>query len=562
MHSSIKLIAVSTFICIMAGCKTQGEIQGDSLSTPGATPSPQPAVYGVNLEEHGQGDAFLPKPLPNRYYGQLVFRPSITKSIVQGTDAKGLLDHLKDLFRQEVTEFGISSVPTIDGVRLPQVVLFSYQYDSNANTWTSDLREEYVSPLVLLSGSTPLEYEFSFVAAKQGQSKIAKAVSNVVNTMGAISPGSWSVSQLSKPVIDQVTSSADSIISNMLTKTVNANVHNQFQPAFNGRRSKSYKMIGKGNETLAVVEVSVRLVNQLDGTIQENLTSDFQQSIPTVDPVVDARSTLKIDGKPGSQSIGQYLRSDDNGLITNLRNSENNSEEFRDQCRRIINRISDTARYSIIDVMRIMQRVLKETRFEASVELYDSNCLTNDELDLLMKMGIPLVRPTLEADFDEDVFNMFGNYSRDPINFADKRVVLEEEFADTVSLTLDEQSKSLVPVYRNSAIQDRVPISLSKEVWLNYVAQFEVAKFCCYRRPIIGEDYQRNGAIIFLRTRNSATVYQMELYWQTSPLINNIYVEVAKDEKLSKSDRSRIYTPYDANDNFKNPLDSTTVGMN
>lgn len=474
-------------------------------------------------------ERFAPKPIPSYYYGQFFIETKLHPNAIQSPKTLKFQNYLFKLFGSEQKQFGVSLTPTINGIKLPDVVLFSYAYNSNRNHWQSDYRPEYISPLVKLDSSTLFSYTLKHHTSDHVQSSLVQKVNTIINDYTAIVPGTWTISAASRPIIEEVSETADKLIGSFLTQSQQADLSNGLQPAFNGRKRQTVLITDNDGNPLADIRISIRLTNSLTNPQLEEVSSDLRAAIPTMNPYIDPLNAIKVNGKE-NRTIRQDLNGEIHQLIT-----RNDPNAFRGACQEMLNNTLQNqyglTRFDALSAIRYL--LVNSTKFSKSKTLYQSGCLSDDDFALLQQMQIPIKLNEEFLPFDPELYPDIGKLMQAPQETS-KVNHIKRFFSDDISISTDSQSRHLIHGYYPG-------YAYSKEDIITLFSGMQTARFCCIRRPVVDGESLKNGQQMFFRRAKERTLYSMEFYrGKRKPFINHIILKTVGDNDISENERNTL----------------------
>ncbi|MCH9739406.1 MAG: hypothetical protein K0U38_01000 [Epsilonproteobacteria bacterium] len=522
---SLKGLLIPLFLLFFVGCfgsKPKPTPPKDNSAT-----NNQSKIGGINTHLL-KNEQFKPQPIPSYYYGQLVVETTLYENAIKGPNALKFQNYLIKLFGSEQKQFGISLTPTINGIKLPDVILFSYAYNSQKSHWQSDYVAEYVSPFIKLDSNTILAYELKHNASNYVNSSLVQKVNTIIDEYSAIAPGAWAISEASKPIVQSASKFADTMIEAFLTQSVSADVSSQLQPAFNGRKAQTIKVTDNENNPLADIRISVRLANSLLNSQTEAISSDFIQSVPKMIPFIDPLNTIKVNGKE-NRTIRQDLTTDINRLA-NIKSPN----EFSGECHYILNnKLQSTYGLTRFDALNAMRYLLRTTKFSKSKALYNSGCLSDEDFELLRLMGVPIKLNDEFLEFDPELYPNIGKLMQSP-NDKSRVKNIKRFFSDDVFISTDKESTSLINGYLPGYAYSRDDI-------INLFSEMNAARFCCIKRPEVNGQSLKNGQQMFFRRAKDKTLYSLEFYrGKRKPFINHIILKVLDYDEISQNRKTAL----------------------
>ena len=512
----IKVIGLSFLLLVFSAC---------------VDPKPKPPVkpvvpleeivskpVGIGISKLNKVQRFKEHPLGYYYYGQLLIEPELSMNAVKGVESKELLEHVAELFHDHRQNFGLSVTPIIDGITLPDMILFTYSYDSSTQRWTTTLNENPRTGMVLLTPSTELKFKFKYISIDD------RDFSKITDITSLFNGGSWILSKASKPMIDMIGGRIGDILSNSVTTTVT----NTFVPVSDGIKSVSYRVQTKDSKLLATVKFSVLLSSSVvsGNSIDENINK-----IPKADKFMNPLNAIRTD-----ITSNFTLYDDLNRVVPLNRFSQiSNSSDFRDMCRTVLNQL-ETYGLNQFDRLNAFSQILETTDFTRNPQLYTSGCLLNYEFERLKEMGIPLnaiEQPTYNnVVIDSKVLDMIVGYMKSPLANRGHINQLLSIFTPNI-ISLLAQNTDLNGF--DDLIADEYPTATTA---LNILKRFEkvgVARACCYRFP---SNY--HSSFLF-RALTGETIYRLTLSRQViNGRINSIKIEPWAEERISPYNLKRL----------------------
>lgn len=484
---------------------------------------------------------FSPTPLPNYYYGQLFVKTSLYRAAISGADARKLSTYILELFGSEKKQFGITVSPILNGVKFPEIVVFSYKYDSDKNLWESEVTPEYSSPAFLVSDFERVEYEFSYIASDSAKMNLTELVSGLISNNADLVPGAWVVSKSSAKSIELATASIDKIVSNLLSKSEKSKVSGQMEPAIKGDREIVYRIGGDGDGKLADISFSTRLFTSLvTGSLVSKVSepTDFNAAIPKIDPINNPLNRVKVKSdNRGEMTLGEALKG--TGVLRELV-ATNSPDEFSGQCRDVINNLQGQYGLTIFDSLNSMRYILLSTKFSRDSSLFHSGCLSDDEHRLLEAMGIPIryTPPAPTVKLDAETLKKIAGYLKSPI----ANVGFETDILNVFSET-GVRVSSVTGKFKS------LPRELSafhRQDLLRQLGQLRVATSCCWGAGVLdgdGAPIHGTGLILF-RSLDYQDIYALELYPPVSGgAVDYIRLRRLDDNELSVKTRELLLSP-------------------
>ncbi|MGR1221168.1 hypothetical protein ACUYGA_30230 [Metapseudomonas otitidis] len=523
------LYFVSGLLIVMAitSCK-HGEIKPGELNEQ----ITETGLLGFGIKElTGERKIFSPTPLSNYYYGQLFVKANLYKAAISGADARKLSTYILALFGSEKKQFGITVAPILNGVKFPQIVVFSYKYDSDDNSWKSEITPEYSSPVFLVSDFERIKYEFAYVASDSVDLNITELVSGLISNNADLAPGAWVVSKASAKSIGLATATVDKIVSSVLSKSEESKISGQLEPSIKGDREIVYRVGGNGDSRLADISISTRLFTSLvTGSLISKVSepTDFNAATPKLDPINNPLNRIKVKNDSGGEmTLGDALKR--TGLLRNLV-AANNPNEFSSQCRDVIDSLQGHYGLTVFDSLNSMRHILLSTKFSRDSSLFNSGCLYDHELSLLEAMGIPIryTPPASTVKLDSDTLKKIAGYLKSPIANVGFETDILNIFSET-GVRVSSVTGKFKSLPREFSAYHRQDL-------LRQLGQLRVATSCCWGAGILdGEGAPIHGAgQILFRSLDYQDIYTLELY----PPIGGGAVDYVRLRRLEENELS------------------------
>ncbi|BAP14511.1 hypothetical protein AS19_16600 [Alcanivorax sp. NBRC 101098] len=537
MFNIKKILVVFCFLAIAGCASSPSTVEKEEAAVTSAKIETEILGIGV-VELVSERKTFDPIPIPNYYYGQLLIDTTLYKSAVEGPEAQKLMNYVVSLFGEERKQFGISVVPTLNGVKLPEFVVFSYIYDSEGQSWKSDLTKKYRSPAIPISDFSKIGFKFKYVSSNDKDVRIISTVSDIVSSYGGISPGSWAISTISSPKVKEAAQAVDDIISKMLSNSIESNVNNALEPVSDGSKDVVYRVSTVKDDKLADIKFSTRLFTSLvSGRVLKNTSvpSNYRDAIPTVDPFSNPLNRIRVYGG-SEETLSDELRK--NGMLRDLTNA-NSPEAFRQSCRDIIDKLSSSYGLNVFDSLNSMRNALTLTKFVKDKTLYNSGCLTKGEFNLLNKMGVPL---NFEGDLavtplDNGTLKKLAGFFKSPVANVGFEGTILNLFEENVRITSGSDNLNAFP--EEVAIIDRQ----------NLVQRFKLlnaATVCCWGGSVLNGEGEpiNNSRPLYFRTLISKVLYAMELYqpMKDKP-VDFVRIRVLNEGDISQKARELLMSP-------------------
>jgi hypothetical protein len=353
-----------------------------------------PKRKGIVLVD-GSRRSYDPTPTPSKYYGQLYVGAKIYPYYDTAEGQSTLARYVATTFGNKVVQFGISVTPILGGTKFPAVVLFSYRFDSETQAWKISAREKYVSPTMLIDAGTKIEFEINYLYSTNTSVTLTKSATDVVSGFAILNPGAWILSSLSTPQVKEAVGKVDGSLSKLMALSTDYSVASYFQPAGDGSREATYDIIPvDSTNPLANVTLSTVLSPSLIG----KPVVDPRNTPPSADSAVNPLISIKKDGSLQA-SLWQVLKGDASYVY--LKNSasqkgdlsEAQLTEFEESCSNVRTKLQEDYGLNYYDSINSMAYILRATQYTKNPVLFESNCLSANDKQVLSEMGIPLLGP-------------------------------------------------------------------------------------------------------------------------------------------------------------------------
>ena len=509
----VKIIGLSFLLLVFSACvdpKPKPPVKPVNISVDNSEVVSKPV--GIGISKLRKIQRFKKHPLGYYYYGQLLIEPKLSMNAVKGSESKELLAHVAELFHDHRKNFGLSVTPIINGITLPDIILFTYTYDSRTQSWTTTLNENPRTGMVLLTPSTELKFKFKYISIDD------RDFSKITDITSLFNGGSWILSKASKPMIDMISGRIGDILSNSVTTTVT----NSFVPVSDGIKSVSYQVQTKDAKVLATVKFSVLLSSSV--VSGNGVGSNSINTIPKADKFMNPLNAIKTD------ITSNFTLYDDLNRVLPLNhfNQIENPRNFREMCRTVLNQL-ETYGLNQFDRLNAFSQILDGTDFARKPQLYTSGCLLNYEFQRLKEMGIPLNSievPTYnKVVINAKVLDMFAGYMKSPIGNRGHKSQLLSILTPNV-LSLSAQNTDLNG-FEDISFEEYPTATTAKNI-LERFEKVGVARACCYRFP-----NAYHSSFLF-RALTGETIYRLTLSRQKKNApVNSIRIEPWADNKIS-----------------------------
>jgi len=503
----VKVVILGLGLLVFSACTPQPKPPIKPVDNPEVISKP----VGIGISKLRNIQKFKEHPLGYYYYGQLLIEPELSMNAVKGPESKELLAHVAELFHDHRKNFGLSVTPIVDGITLPDIILFTYSYDSSRQSWTTTLNENPRTGMVLLTPSTELKFKFKYISIDD------RDFSKITDITSLFNGGAWILSKASKPMIDMISGRIGDILSNSVTTTVT----NSFVPVSDGIKSVSYQVKTKDAKALATVKFSVLLSSSV---VSGNSVDADINGIPKADKFMNPLNAIKTD------ITSNFTLYDDLNRVVALNrfNQIKNPRNFREMCRTVLNQL-ETYGLNQFDRLNAFSQILDGTDFTRNPQLYTSGCLLNHEFQRLKEMGIPL-NPVEIPSYNKiiitsKVLNMLAGYMKTPIGNKGHNSQLLSIFTPNI-ISLSVQNTDLNGF--EDIRFDEYPTATTAKNILERFEKIGVARACCYRFPSA-----YHSSFLF-RALNGKAIYRLTLSRQKKNApINSMKIEPWADHKIS-----------------------------
>lgn len=353
---------------------------------------------GIYRDDAGTA-IYTPPPTPNYFYGQL--RIETTFPTTYSSGEQGAIERLaRNIFGQEVQQFGVTVTPILNDVKLPPVVIFNYKRDAGSNSWQLSTEDKYESPSVLVRASTQLKYEINYVASNRTDVSIAQNIASATKAFTSVQPGAWIISELSKDLVDRAVATIDSSISKTITKTSNVTKISFLQPAKDGSRQYVYNIQGEqglaGGDDENGIIARITIYSYLSPSFIAAQVDSKGEKPPIMTPDINPLNSLTVQGGQSSRlwdsasNEASYINMQQMAKLTG-KIDESQVSAFELYCIDLKRLLRDKYSLSHYDSISAMSYMLKYTQYTKSRDLYGSTCLSVQDKKELTDMGIPMV---------------------------------------------------------------------------------------------------------------------------------------------------------------------------
>lgn len=541
----IKLLANLTIgaltLIVVGGCSSPI----DTGETPNNT-----EVLGVNIRKDIPDIKYQTPPKPEYFYGTLVVEPRILKNNFDEESSSELLRYFQKAFSNKSKQFSITLNPKVDSTNLPTIPLFSYTYKSKNNSWETKTSQVYYSPLIKMSNQTAFDYSVEFYDSQNTDLLISDAIESGLSLATHLNAGNWVISPLSEPIVNESVGILESQIEKQFGKSRSSQVEGSIRPAFNGLKSQTLVMLDGSDNKIAEVKISVLITNKILGSqiSDDHLSKNVNNLVPIMDKHPDPLTSIRINGRD-QRTIKEDLNSSINQLV-----NEDNPEQFAQTCHMILDNLQTKYALNYFDSINAMRFVLKPTNFTRFSGLYNSNCLSKSDFDLLAQMGVPLLPEFSSANdpLNKEQLDLIGNFSRSPVDYINAKDQLSSEFDNNLYLTIKNHNQSNeIPttILRETGNEVR-EYDMTIDEFFAWLSQFRTARFGAYSGfEVINGEENDNVASFVARVRGSCAMTKIKLWSDPSTgVYEKIIVEPANKNDVPPSKWNDIQKKLDSND--------------
>lgn len=100
----------------------------------------------------------------SQLYSKLYVDVELKEAAIKGP-GRNISDYFFSVYGSEVRQVGIVVIPIVNDVRLPEVALFVYKYDSNKKEWASSITRRYGSPVMMLGDNGRIAFDFKYITS-------------------------------------------------------------------------------------------------------------------------------------------------------------------------------------------------------------------------------------------------------------------------------------------------------------------------------------------------------------------------------------------------------------
>lgn len=387
-----KAFAVVFVVMGLSGCGFFSK-NGQSQELSGTVQDKRTGIYPVKDSRK----KYNPIPEPNKYYGQLNVYTDVYNYENTPEEDNFFSTYAKNIAGKRVEQFGVAVTPTLDGVKLPPVILVSYYLDKSSNSWRMSVNERYSSPTILIRLDTKIQFEVSYFAVNATNVSIMQKVTDLVAGYSNLNYGAWVISSISEPQVKAAATQVDDSISNVMSQSITYTTLSGFQPASDGEREVVYQVIASGkNKNLERPLASVKVYTVLSPSLVGRPDETEKSGAPKMDYHVNPLVNIK---QSGEREVSLWHVVSEEATLVQFQNAATVSgavtdfqvSRFVQACNSMRGLLQGKYSLSYYDALSAMSYILKGTQYSGSKELFDSGCLSDKDKKTLAEMGIPLV---------------------------------------------------------------------------------------------------------------------------------------------------------------------------
>ena len=475
---------------------------------------------GIGLSK-GVTEYYPTSPQGLYYYGQVLIEPKLTMHALSGPEAQTFFSHVARIFQEQRKNFGLSVTPIIDGHRLPDIVLFTYAYDSASQQWITTFNEEPRTAMTLLRAETELSFELKYTSIDRKTFNLVKEITK--NIYG----GNILLSATALPVIDLIGDK----VSSMLSHSVNSATTLYFSPVADAKKSVEYSVKTKDGKELAEVKFSLVL---RDSVVTGAVVESELNTIPKVSSLTNPLNMIKTHINDTITLSDKLQREESVATFFQIKEPI----PFRNKCIDIQNRL-ETYGLNIFDRYSAFAQILERTNFLTNRQLYHSGCLSTRKLTVMQEMGISMPPPPdpkpIRVTLNDEVLQNFGRYMLNPIANVGFKNDLVKLFSDTVLV----QGNDLIAFDDLYTEDDEV--AMTPEAFMKRLGEIGVARYGSYSRQV--KDYR----YFLFRPLSGDTIYRIKLKRERSwGRIRTVVIEPWADEEIASVTQRKLRKPADS----------------
>jgi len=486
-------------------------------------PTPTPPLtnnVGIGLSK-GVIKHYPTSPQGLYYYGQVLIEPKLTIHALSGPEAQTFFSHVAKIFKEKRENFGLSVTPIIDGHRLPDIVLFTYAYDSVTQQWTTTFNEEPRTAMTLLRAESELSFELKYTSIDKETFNLVKGITK------SIYGGNILLSATSLPIIDLIGDK----VSGILNHSINSSTTLYFSPVADAKKSVEYSVQTKDGKKLAEVKFSLVL---RDSVVTGAVVESELNSIPKVSSLTNPLNMIRTHINDTLTLSDKLQREESVATFFQIKEPI----AFRNKCIDIQDRL-ETYGLNIFDRYSAFAQILERTNFLTNRQLYQSGCLSTRKLNVMHEMGISMPPPPdpkpLHIMINDKTLQNFGRYMLNPLANIGFKSDLLKLFSDTVLV----QKNDLIAF--DDLYTEDDEMAMTPKAFMKRLGEIGVARYGSYSRQV--KDYR----YFLFRPLNSITIYRIKLKRErTWGRIRTIIIEPWADEEIATVTQRKLRKPADS----------------
>ncbi|MGN0923265.1 hypothetical protein [Ectopseudomonas mendocina] len=532
---AISFILITFVINLLSGCHWLV----DNSDKPNAKENKE--KIGLNIYELKDEIKKYSSPLEkNQLYGQLHVNVELKDAGIKGAEARGILDYFFSMYGREVRQVGIVVIPIINEVRLPEVALFVYKYDSTKKEWKSSVTRQFGSPVMMLGDNSRIAFDFRYVTSDSLYVDIKAVTEDIVNAAGVLNPGAWVVSVASKPIIGTAAESASKIVSNVMSVDQVSTVSDQMEPVGDGVWRKAYMVTAGNAKDVAKITFTARMTTSLVSgkpLIFDEDSPDISSKIPELNRLINPLNRIRIAGG-NSKTLAQALREKPELSLEGV----TNPAAFKSKCRAILENLESNYELTVFDSLNSMRHLLKSTDFYVNKSLFNSDCFTGDEKALLAEMNVPVVyvgpaTAPITLLSDESLTKLSGYMKASPQN--------RGNMVDILNMFSESESIMVTSIPGKLKDFPKAKSYIQREDLLKSLADIGVAK-TLWQKPTDENGSPISGMTMYFRPLDKRELLALDLNQAGGTgAVNNIVFRMVPDSELSQNLKEKLMAPAD-----------------
>jgi hypothetical protein len=474
------------------------------------------SYFGVNLT--GSVTSFATRPDFDGLYARLHITAKIVNPLAGPQDESDWTRAASVFGVNKVDSTGVSVDVTINGVQVPTVIPFTYNYDSATHTWTPHLSVASDTPWVSLAAGTTFGITFKNVAATQSKITTGTDVVGMVGTFGAaFAPGTWVVSDAAKPALLSAISAIQTKFDTLFTSKVVNDVAIPMSPRSDGIKSVVFHVAGLKGAQVVDIQIDVQLSSTLlRGPLPTDPTSAADvvtSGIFAGDP--EALSKIQVTGG-NTQTMAALLP----GSAEWVGIQSKDIVTFKHECQQMKALLETHYGYNRLDRLVLLADILAGYTDYSTDPQFLSNptCPTDEDKTLLASAGFPIKDLTNPVHVSSDQLDDLAGLVRPAVVkswtadvLADKKKSVQSLFASHV-LLIDCRAKA------NCDGIDPTIVASSDLVGL--LMQLQADHFGC-KDPLVSSNHQQTGVKFAFVVAGDTQNYDFE-GWGTSDVEKGI----------------------------------------